>query len=435
MAGSSDDIQLKSSPWWWEDAPPQDIPILRISNENDVIIVGAGYTGLTAAITLVREGRSVLVIDANRPGSGASTRNGGMIGSGHKVGFDSLRKRFGKSLAIDLLREGSEALSFTGNFIQEEKLNCDFRRCGRFRAAWNKTHFESMAKDLEAMRKYISLDAEVVPHSEQHLQVNTDSYQGGCIYHQHGSLHPARFHRELLNLTISLGVTLLPDNPVIRIEKDGKRFKVSTAMRSFFSDDVILATNGYRDTSMPELCRRVVPVHSFIVATESLDEGVPQSLIPGGRMIVESRSRHCYYRISPDGKRLLFGGRAAVQALRPKQSAKILHALMLQLFPVLDGVKVTHSWSGKVAISQDGIPHIGRLKSGEYFATAYNGSGIAMAPYLGYKIAHAVLGNPEGKTPFAMTPFPRIPVYFGKPWFLPIVNIFYRHKDRLEGSL
>ena len=196
---------------------------------------------------------------------------------------------------------------------------------------------------------------------------------------------------------------------------------------------MVIATNGYTGAESPALRRRLVPVPSFIIATEPLGRERVKALIPGGRMIVETRSRTCYYRPSPDGQRLLFGGRASVVPTEPSQAAARLYRLMTGLFPSLEGVAVSHAWTGFVAFSRDHLPHIGR-RDGLHYALGYSGSGVAMAPYLGHKIAQRLLGNPEGASPLEALPFESIPCYDGRPWFLPIVEAWYRVKDWREGS-
>ena len=217
------------------------------------------------------------------------------------------------------------------------------------------------------------------------------------------------------------------------IRKDGATFTVATHGATVAARDVVVATNGYTGPVTPAFRRRLIPVPSFIIATEDLGEVRVKALIPSGRMIVESRTRHCYYRPSPDGRRILFGGRAALTPTPPRKSGAILYKMMTGLFPDLDGVKISHSWTGFVAFSRDHLPHVG-LRDGIHYALGYSGSGVAMAPYLGHKAAHKVLGNAEGRSPFDDTPFRAFPVYDGRPWFLPLVELWYRHKDRREGS-
>lgn len=417
-------------PWWWEAARPglQDAGVLPASV--DVAVIGAGYTGLSAALTLARAGRSVLVLDALAPGEGASTRNGGMIGSGHRLSVDALQRRYGRKRALALLTEGLKSLEFTAELIARERIDCRLTRSGRFRAACRPAHYEAMAREIELLRAEIGLEADMVPRAEQHREIGSEAYYGGCVYHRHGGLHPALFHRGLLERAHAAGARIAGHAPVTALERDGDRFRVYVREGTITAREVIVASNGYTSAFAPALRRRIVPVASYLVATEALSAETLARLIPGGRMIVETGRRHAYYRIAPDGERLLFGGRAALTAIDLRRSAACLHRFMHTLFPDLAGVRLTHSWSGFVGFSRDGLPHIG-VHDGVHYAMAYCGSGVAMAPYLGHKIAQRVLGARDATTAFDEIRFAPIPLYTGRPWFLPALQLYHRTLLRL----
>ncbi len=399
----------------------------------DVAIVGAGFTGLSAALALARAGRDVLVLDAGDPGFGASSRNGGMIGSGHRVGFAALTQRYGETNARAIVEEGLASLEFTVDLIEREQIRCHFVRCGRFRGAWTPAAYEAYAREAEFMGKEFGVEADVVTRAEQHKEIATEAYHGGVVLHRHGGLHPALLHQGLLERARSAGATVRGQRPVGGIARENNGFRLTTTDGDVSATEVIVATNGYTGTESPDFRRRLVPVPSFIIATEELGEARVKELIPGARMIVESRARHCYYRPSPDGKRLLFGGRAALTPLDPRRGAAILHRLMIDIFPELADVGVTHSWSGFVAFSRDHLPHVG-VRDGVHYALGYSGSGVAMAPYLGWKAAQKVLGRPEGESPFDATDFAPIPLRWGLPLGLRALGAWHRFKDWREGS-
>ena len=420
-------------PWWWEALSPAKPNAKPLPRRCDVAIIGAGYTGLSAALTLARAGRSVLVLDAGLAGFGASTRNGGMIGSGHRLGFSALAEQLGRPRAAAILHEGSAALDFTTSLIDREKIACQFTRCGRFRAAWRVRDYDSMGREIDILRREIGLEADMVPRSEQHAEVQTDSYHGGTVYHRHGALHPALFHAGLLARARTAGALIANHCGVETIGRERGGFTLVTARGRVAADAVIVATNGYTGPESPALRRRLVPLSSYLIATEPLPTGAVAKLIPGGRMIVETRSRHCYYRASPDGQRIIFGGRAALSAIGSVSAAARLRKLLVQVFPSLAETRFTHSWSGRIAFPRDQMPHIGAI-DGIYFALGYSGSGVAMAPFLGHKVALKVLGAADGRTAFDDVPFPAIPFHRGRPWFLPFLDLWYRVRDRMEGS-
>ena len=423
---------LKYVPWWWEAAPRPVLPPPVLPAEADVAVVGAGYTGLSAALTLARAGRSVVVFEAGDPGQGASSRNGGMIGSGHHLTHASLSAKYGEDAAGAILKEGLAALEYTVNLIDSEKIDCQFKRVGRFRAACRPRDYEAVAREVETLRRTIGLEAHVVGRADQHLEVASDFYHGGAVYPRHGGLHPALFHQGLLDRAADAGALVAGRTPAERLRRTKHGFEVSSPAGTLRVRDVIVATNGYTGKLTPGLRRRLMPLSSYIIATEELGEARVRSLFPSGKMIVETRSLHGYYRPSPDGRRILFGGRAALHAIDPKVAGKRLRRYLIQLFPDLRDVRISHAWTGHIAFTRMDMPHVG-VRNGIHYAMGYCGSGVAMAPYLGYRAAHKVLGTREGRTAFDDVPFPAWPLHWGEPWFLPAVDIYYRWRMQLFG--
>lgn len=426
-------LHSQGDPWWWEAAAPRDIHA-TLPNDADVVIVGAGYTGLSAALQLLRHNLSVVIVDQARPGEGASSRNGGMLGSGHKIGYASLKKRFGHEAALRILREGLASLRYTRDLIATENIDCCFNSCGRFRGAWTPRDFSAMRSEIEWMSENIGLNASMISKTQQASEVRTRRYHGGCIYHDHASVHPGLFHAGLLERVIQAGGVLSCENQALSFETIGARKVLTTSQGDIRSRYIILATNGYRTGLSPRWRCATIPVSSYLIATEQLSAELVQSLIPNNRMIVESRKRFGYYRQSPDGQRIIFGGRAALEKIDTEKSQRILFDVMVDLFPELASVKVSHSWSGLVCMTLDSVPHIAELEDGVFVVGGYNGSGVAMAPYLGHKMAHMICDKPEGKTVFAEIPLRSVPFYNGNPWFLKPLHHYYRVLDRRQGS-
>ncbi len=423
-----------SEPFWWEAAPLEpDAAGGPLPSPVDVLIVGAGYTGLSAALVLARAGRSVLVLDAGPPGGGASRRNGGMVGSGHRLTWQELVQAYGQPAADALIREGLSALEFAAELIEREEIACRFARTGRFRAAWRPQHYDHIARDIEAQQRAFGLEADMVPRAEQEREVATERYHGGCIYHRHGALHPGLFHQGLLERARAAGAVVQGHAGVQGIERDGPGFHVRTAKGPVSARDVVVATNGYTDGATADLARRLAPIPSFIIATERLGQNRVGSLIPNGRMIVESRRAHCYYRPSPDGERILLGARAALHMIPAERAAARLRRYLLGLFPSLADAQLTHSWSGYVAFTRQWLPALG-VRDGLHYALGYCGSGVAMAPYLGYRIAHRLMGTADGRCAFDALPFRPWPLAFGMRFALPALSVWHRLRDRLEGS-
>lgn len=422
----------KNQPYWWEAAPQPSLPPVAPPARCDVAIVGSGYTGLCAAIELARGGQHVVVLDAEDAGWGCSTRNGGQVSTSIKPGFDELAERHGKDVAFAIRREGFNALQWIGDFIAQEKIDCNWERVGRFHGAHNSAAFEKLAHDATHQTKGLEAEAQVVPRSEQRSEIGSDRYFGGVVYPRQASLHPAKYHLGLLARAQSAGASIVTRCPVLSIAKDGHMFKLATPRGSLQARDVVVATNGYTGALTPWLRRRVIPIGSYIIATELLDPALANKLIPKNRVISDSRKLVFYYRLSEDRRRMVFGGRVALKETDPKVSAPRLHAHMTSIFPELAATKVTHSWMGFVAYTFDTMPHLGRMTDGIHYCAGYCGSGVSLASYFGTRIGQQVLGKPEGRTGLDGLSFPTRPFYSGDPWFLGPAIMYYKVRDKLN---
>lgn len=414
---------FSKDPWWWQSAPIQDNASDSFEAVADIVVVGSGFTGLSAALELAKGGKKVLVLDKGTIGEGASSRNGGMIGSGHHLTYEGLVDKYGEELAVEIIQEGHNALKFTSGLIADNNIDCDYVKSGRLRTACFADHFETMKRDHEAMVEKTGLNATVVERENLADETSADFYHGGILFHEHGGLHPAKFHRGLLTLARKAGAKIIGNCAVTNLHREAAGYTVLTPLGKIKCEHMIVATNGYIDGVFARLRRRIVPAFSYIIATEELSPNLIRSAIPNGRMMVESRSIHSYYRPSPDGKRILFGGRAALRGIDQTASAKFLYKTMVDLYPQLEGAKLTNSWRGHLGFTRDYMPHLGNL-DGLYYAMGYCGSGVAMAPYLGHRIAMKVLGQEDKPSPFETVQLPGIPFYTGHPWFLPFMDVW-----------
>lgn len=424
-----------TDPFWWEDAgAPCSPKTEHLPTEAEVAIIGAGLTGLSAARTLSKRGKSVLVLDAQAPGIGASSRNGGMVGGGHRMSLPLMEARFGKDIATELLREAHiESSDFVKTLMREEAIECDYAETGRFRGFWRPEEYEAEAAALERLQTLIGVEAEMIPQARQREEIGSDLYAGGMVFPRHGGLNPAKWVSGILAAAQRAGAVVQGDTPVLGLEKEGVAHILETSRGVVRAGQVLVATNGYTPGWLKHLQRRIVPVPSFIVATEILGANRVRSLFPKSRMIVESRVRHCYYRPSPDGQRIVFGGRAAMYETSNDFAERELAGLLHQIFPELGDVKLTHSWRGRTGFSFDFLPNVGQL-NGVWHAMGYSGSGNAMAPWLGHKAALQMLGDPEGRSAFSNTGFPRRWWHRGRPWFLPFADALFRLRDVRENS-
>lgn len=421
---------FKTTPYWWERTPRPRLAPAPLPARVDVAVVGSGYTGLCAALEIARAGRSVLVLDAEEAGWGCSTRNGGQISTSVKPGYDALCRRYGSDAAAAILREGQSALDWIGAFVAREGIDCDFAVPGRFHAAHSPRHFERLARAVARQPKGLEVPAQVVPRAEQRRELGSDAYYGGVVYEKHACLDPGRFHHGLLERVRAAGVTIFAHCPVSAVERDGAGHTLVTAQGRLQAGAVVVATNGYTGTLTPWLRRRVIPIGSYMIATEPLAKEVMDRVMPTDRIVSDSRKVVYYYRPSPDRSRILFGGRVTSGETDPRHSGALLRGELVRLFPALAAVRVSHSWMGFVAYSFDTLAHVG-CRDGIHYAMSYCGSGVSMASYLGTKVGQQVLGRAEGRTAFDGLSFPARPLYSGRPWFLPATVAFNRWRDSL----
>ena len=407
----------KFSPYWWDAVPRPACSEATLPQRADVVIVGSGYTGLHAALQTARAGRHTLVLDAEDAGWGCSTRNGGQISTSVKPGFDELARRHGAERARDILLEGRRSLAWFGEFVAAEKIDCDFAVVGRFHAAHNAVQFDKLVLAVEQQPKGLEVEAHVVPRADQHQELGTDAYFGGVVYRRHASVDPARYHQGLLDRVRTAGADVVARCPAMRIEREGSEFRVITSRGQIRARDVVIASNGYTGKLTPWLQRRVIPIGSYIIATEPLAPGQMARLMPKNRIVSDTRKVVFYYRASPDRRRILFGGRVSTSETDPALSGPMLHADLVRIFPELAGTRISHSWCGFVAYTFDELMHIGQ-HDGMRYAMGYCGSGVGMGSYLGMKLGQQVLGSSEGRTAFDDLAFQTRPLYTGKltPW-------------------
>lgn len=424
-------IADKSTPYWWEAAPVKPLARQQPTTSVDVLIVGAGYAGLSAGLVLARAGRSVAVFDKMHPGEGASTRNGGITSGTIRPDFATMSKHFGEERALAVEMEGKAAREFLYDFIRTEGLQCDFKLVGLFKGALGYNQYDKMARGADRLAKLLGIDSHAVSYAEQRSYIGSDLYRGGTVRMDIGGLHPAKLHAELLRVALASGATVHANTPVTKISREGARFQVLTAAGPVRARQVLVCTNGYTDAAAPYLRRRLVPVRARIITTEELAPEMMARLMPRGMMMGESRILGFYYRPTPDGTRILLGGRDSSRSGDPPAPTLRVRAGLAEIFPELQDVKLSHSWFGNVAMNRDMIPRIFE-KDGVLYASGFCGSGVVWAPWVGMRAAYRLLGHAEqARSAFDFRPPAAVPLYRGNPWFMPAIIKSYAVRDQI----
>ncbi len=418
----------QSIPYWWERTPRPQLEEIDLPKESEVLIVGSGYTGLCTSLQTSRQGMETLVLDAEDAGWGGSSRNGGQVSTSLKPSFSDLARRFGEEQARGILKEGIRALDWIGEFIKEEQIDCDFQRVGRFYGAHTQKQFRLLEQKITNQPKGLEVPIELISKENQHSEIGTDLYQGGIVHPHHASVDPAKYHQGLLEAAQRSGVSIKSHCTVQEIHQAKGIFLVSTTSGVVKAKKVVIATSGYNQQNPPWFKRRIIPIGSYIIATEELDQALVDELIPKNRVITDTRKLVVYYRASPDRKHILFGGRVSLNETDPSKSAPALHDQLVTIFPQLASKKVSHSWMGFVGFTFDEMPHSGE-EGGMYYSMGYCGSGVSLSSYFGTKLGQRIAGLAEGETPLTQVPFQTRPFYSGNPWFLAPSILFYQLKD------
>jgi glycine/D-amino acid oxidase-like deaminating enzyme len=407
----------------------------RVPEIVDVAVIGAGFTGLSAARTLAQRGAKVAVLESETIGWGASSRNGGMVLTGMKLGVNKLISMYGRERTQRMYAASLASIDCVEQIVRDEKIDCRFARCGHLEVACKQKHFDDYARQAEVIACEFQHTLRVVPKNELSSEIGSTIYYGGMVDEVSAGCNPARYVAGLARAAMKAGAELFEHARVESIERDSRQgeagWKLTTSRGPLWAHEVFVGTSGYTGKATPALRKKLIPIGSFIITTEVLPEALARELSPRNRMIYDSKNFLYYYRLTPD-RRMLFGGRAAFfpetdQTVR--QSAGILRRGMVDVYPQLSDAKIEYVWGGTLDFAFDIMPHAGQM-DGMYYAVGYAGHGVAMATYQGQKIAELMAGD-KPENPFVGIPFPGAPLgmYNGKPWFLPFAGAWYKFLD------
>jgi glycine/D-amino acid oxidase-like deaminating enzyme len=421
---------MKLESYWLDTAPPFvtacEGPVDGLA---DVVVIGAGFTGLSAALALGKRGASVTVVDAGRIGGGASGRNGGQVNTGVAQDFVALAAQLGIERASACYRAFADAVDTVERLIREEQIDCDYLATGKLKLASKPHHLAHLEKTADLIRRTVDTDIELIDGDRIRSEVQSDSFHGGLLQRHGGQMHMGKFTVGLAEAAVRRGAKLYENAAVTSIVKDGGAHRVVTTRGEVRAKQVLIATGPSRHGPFGWYRRRLAPVGSFIVVTEPLPPELLAKVLPNRRAYTTTRLMHNYFRVTPDS-RLLFGGRARFTASeRPSdaKSGRILQQGLAAMFPMLSSARIDYCWGGLVDISADRLPHAGQ-HDGIYFSMGYSGHGTQMSTHMGQVMADVMDGR-EDRNPWGESEWAAIPGHTGKPWFLPLVGTYYRIKD------
>ena len=400
----------------------------------DVAVIGGGFTGLSAARTLAKRGINVAVLEAETIGWGASSRNGGMTLTGLKPSMQSVIKKYGRDLAKQLFQASLDSVDTVEQVVQEENIDCGFKRYGHLYAASKPHHFDSFYDEVDFMAKEFNHNVRIVQPNELRDEIGSAMYHGGIVDEVSGGLNPAQYVAGLARAAEKAGASLHARAGVTSLTRRGTRFFIQTERGNIEAEKALVGTSGYTGSVTKKLQRKIIPIGSFIIATEKLSDALTSELSPKNRMIFDSLHYLNYFRLWDN--RMIFGGRAAFFPENKNsiaRSAEILRREMIRVYPQLKNASVEFVWGGTLDFAFDMMTHVGEM-DGVFYSLGYAGHGVAMASHLGKTVAEAMINGNIKEHPFAQFDFPGAPLglYDGFPWFLPLAGAWQKVLDWVE---
>jgi glycine/D-amino acid oxidase-like deaminating enzyme len=431
-------MPVKGKNYWLETVTTPPVPSARdLPDSIDVAIVGGGFCGLSAARALAKHGVNVAVFEAETLGWGASSRNGGMVLTGMKLPVPALIRRYGSEAVRKMYAASLDTIDCVEQLVREENIDCNFSRCGHLEVACKQSHFDGYEESAALIQREFHHELRVIPKSELPAEIGSDIYFGGMVDESSAGLNPARYVAGLSYAAQRAGACLHEHTRVTAIERErnnaARKFRLRTSKGAVAAREVILASGAYTTEATPALRKKIIPIGSYIIATEILPADLARELSPRNRMIYDSKHFLYYYRLTPDN-RVLFGGRAAFfpeTESTVRRSAEILRRGMIEVYPQLRDTKVEFAWGGTLDFTLDVMPHAGMI-DGMYFAAGFAGHGVAAATWFGAKLAGLVCGEPHD-IPFTNIKFSSAPfgLRSGHTWALPLAGAWYRLLDFL----
>ena len=426
---------MKFYPYWWEDYKPYHFQNCSINNQTyDLVIIGAGYTGICAAQESVSKNLKTLLIDQNALGEGASTRSAGMVSGGLNLGKKvDLFKEYGDQMAVDFIKESIDSYRFLEDRVNGYHTEVKFQKTGRLVLAHSKKKLEALRKKTDLLNKLTNLKLDFLKNIDH--EILNDYYKGGMLVHDAASIHPSLFYKFLLDKALNCKLDIFSPCKLLSHKKIENYHIVNTTEGIVKTKFLLFATNGYSEKEIGKENYNIIGVPSYIAVTNEIGTEAISKVMPKLRMYSDTKNDLFYFRPTPDHKRLLFGA-FPVWAYQ-KESSRFVESFFYKnisrILPSLNNFKINYIWGGKVGVTFNTLPQV-KNKNNRLYVFGCNGSGVALMPYLGYKSISLI--TKKNNSMITITKINNKKNYFKKiiSFLLPIVGIYYRKKEDIENK-
>lgn len=395
MTRDSGALPSANSLWEATAQPARDYPVLSGEQKADVVIIGSGYTGLSAAHHIAKSGLSPVVLEANRPGWGASGRNGGVITAKFRLSFREIDAAHGRAMARRMYEIAHESTDIVEELVSEFGIaSANLTRTGQVKAAHNETTLKAAIDEANWMtREMGSAEVRILDKNGVRDETGSDVFVGGVLNPGSGGIHPLNYLRGLADGVARRGVPIFQESPVVKLRREKDVVVVETPRGAVRARQAIIATNSYSDLTgaTAHMQRTLIPFRSALIATEKLPRNLAGKLMPTGRTYTETKRMMRWFRMVDN--RVIFGGRGAFGKQDSQAAFDALRNAMVGIFPDLAEVPLEYKWSGLVAMTLDSVPHIGRIDDRTLVSMGYNGAGVAMSSLMGRYLAAFVRGE------------------------------------------
>jgi glycine/D-amino acid oxidase-like deaminating enzyme len=417
-------LEFENRPYWWGALKPYSGEQPPLPTASEIVVIGGGITGLNAAMTLAQAGRDVLVLEKQRPGYGASSRNAGYLSKAHLHSLSTLIRKHGEERALPLVEEACKAYDYAEALIEREPIDCQYQRCGRIYWAYTDKQVKYLEGEHAALKKHLrrlQIPSELVGESAKSGVLGSSQYCAGLSVPASSTLHPGLFVQGLEERVIANGGRIAAGTTLLAIARNGNEFSLKTDRGVIGSKRVIVATNAYAGSETPYFRRRMVRLLGQMIAVKPRHPDLLDQILPNHIAHLDVRAMFRYWRRSPDDTHVLFGSRTGVSARHPAKAAAHLKRSLVDIFPELADARISNYWNGLVGVTMDRFPHLG-CRRGIHYAMGMNGHGVPMGTYLGHKIALQLMGDGEGSTGLDDLAFRAAPSIKGTAWFQPIIG-------------